>query len=161
MTPDDLRSLDRDVALRIVAKGGEEIRGMVGPGDVSDGKIRCSLFHQPPDSWTVRYGGWPAVYTAGKYRRWDLEGETVEVPLEQVEGLRVERYSWGLTFLSLPLTLPVGIVDLLVHHAQFGFDDQGGQTRTDGFGSPPPGGRPAMGSIQLEKPELPPAAPGE
>jgi hypothetical protein len=99
--------------------------------------VRIRPFHHSPSSWVVRWAGWPVVYTAGRTWRYELGGEVEEIPLARIERISVERFSWPLTILSFPLTLPPGIIDLVVHHAVFGFDEV--NMRFDDFSSPRPG----------------------
>ncbi len=106
----------------------------------------------------MRFAGWPAVYTAGKYLRQEIDGDVTEIPLADVDRLEVERYSWGLTLLSFPLTLIPGTVDFLVHNLRFGFDEV--DTRFDTF-SRPPGGHTDVGEIEgpAPQPATPPPPP--
>ncbi len=121
--PEALRALDGPAVVRVHLRGGEVFRALVDPADTGPDSIRYRPLRYGPRSWVVRCGGWPMVYTAGKYLRYQTEGEKREVPLAEVESLEIERYSWPLTLLSLPLTLPVGILDFLVHSIRFGFED--------------------------------------
>lgn len=140
-----LRDLDRPVAVRIIrgasmekAEKDQVVRAMVRPGDVAADSIRYRPLRYGPGSWVVRYGGWPLVYTAGKHLRFEPWGEVREMPLSGVRAILIERHSWGLTVPSLPLTLPVGLIDFLIHHLRFGFEQV--DASFDSFSRPPPAG---------------------
>jgi len=121
---EELRRSTGPVVVRVVPVEGEEVRGLVDPAKFFEEKdtIRFQRLRYGPSSWTVRYGGWPLVYTSGKYRRYEVLGGTTEMSLNQVKEIYREQYSWGLTLISLPLTLPVGLIDFLVHNATIAFD---------------------------------------
>jgi hypothetical protein len=137
---EELQQMDRTVAVQITPRHGATFRAQVTPGDLGPATLRYQPLRYGPASWVVRFGGWPIVYTAGKYLRFEPEGDRLEIPLGEVERLRMETSSPWLTFLTLPLTLPVGVVDFLVHHIRFGFDDV--DTRFDSFARQPPPRRP-------------------
>jgi hypothetical protein len=146
---EDLRGLDRTVVVQILKKSGEPVRGVVGPTDAGPGSLRFQPLRYGPGSWVVHFGGWPLVYTAGKHLRHEIEGETREIPLSEIREVRIERYSHGLTLLSLPLTFPVGLIDFLVHQIRFGFENV--DARFDTF-SRPPASSGDTGQIRLEPP---------
>ena len=125
VSPGALRSLDGPAAVRIVAREGkgETFRALVDPAEIGPESLRYRPLHYGPRSWVVRFGGWPLVYTAGKHLRYVTEGDKLEMPLADAKSVGIERYSWPLTLLSLPLTLPVGILDFIVHTMRFGFED--------------------------------------
>lgn len=134
-TLESLRQSDRPVVVRIQKTGGEVIRGIVSPGDLGPASIRYRPLRYGPSSWVVRFAGWPAVYTSGKILRYEAEGESVEIPAEEVAKIDREEYRWFRTVLSFPLTLPPGIIDFLIHHVRFGFDAV--DIREDSFSRPP------------------------
>jgi len=122
VTLEKLQDSDEPMVVRIESWNGETVRGIIGPGDLLDESLRFQPLRYGPSSWTVRYGGWPIVYTAGKYRRYEVQGESTEIPLKEVGRIYREKFSWGLTLVSSPLTLPVGLIDFVVHHATIGFE---------------------------------------
>jgi len=139
----ELRSLTEAADVRLRIAGGEVLRARVGPTSVGAETIRFQPLLHGPESWSVRWAGWPAVWTAGKYWRHEIDGETAEVPLETVEEASIERPSGWRTALSLPVTLIPGIFDFIVDMAQFGFDQN--DFTYDTF-SRTPAGRPPLES---------------
>src|SRR5688572_2070051 len=120
---EELRALDRAAAVRISTPGREPFRALVDPTEIFEETFLYRQLRYGPRSWMVRFGGWPMVYTAGKFLRYQTEGEKRELPRAEVESMTLEQSSWPLTLLSLPVTLPVGILDFLVHSIRFGFQD--------------------------------------
>jgi hypothetical protein len=131
----DLESLGDLHPARIITRDGAERRAVIGPGSLGPATLRITPLRYGPGSWVVRFGGWPLVYTSGRVLRNEIAGDVWEIPVDEVKEVRFEKYSWSLTFLTLPLTLPPGIIDLVVHHARFGFDTV--DTRYDTFSRPP------------------------
>ena len=134
-TLDDLDRLSDLIPARVETRDGKEVRGLIGPGYLGPASLRLVPLQYGPSSWVVRYGGWPLVYTSGRVLRNEIGGDEVELPLAEVNRVLLERYSWPLTLLTLPLTLPPGLIDFVVHHARFGFDTV--DTRFDTYSRPP------------------------
>ena len=131
----DLEHLPDLVPARVETRDGKAIRGLIGPGYLGPASLRLVPLEYGPSSWVVRYGGWPLVYTSGRVLRNEIGGDEVEIPLADVDRVLLESYSWPLTLLTLPLTLPPGLIDFVVHHARFGFDTV--DTRFDTYSRPP------------------------
>ncbi len=144
ITVQDLRGLDRLVEVQIVPRNGDPFRAITGPAFPGPESLRYLRLRHGPSSWVVRFGGWPAMYTSGKYLRHQIDGDMEEIPLDDIQRIYKEKYSWPLTFLTLPLTLPPGLIDFLFYHLTFGFDEV--DTRFDTY-SRPPAGRPDVGQI--------------
>ncbi len=139
VTPDELRGRRDPVDVQILTSREGWVRGRVDPMEVGTASIVFRTAVHGPKGWVVRYGGWPIVYTSGRLWRHQIEGDRREIPLGEIRKMLVEEYDWGLTILCSPLTLPVGLVDFLVHHVRFGFE--GVDTRFDSFSRPPESGR--------------------
>jgi hypothetical protein len=140
-----LENVDRLTDVQIVTKDHKEFRGVVGPGFLGPETLRYLPLRYGPSSWMVRFAGWPAVYTAGKYLRHQVDGDMLEIPCAEIQRVYTEKYSWLLTLLSLPLTLPPGLIDFLFYNVTFGFENV--DTRFDTF-SRPPAGPPSVGEVK-------------
>ncbi len=148
VTPRDLRLHHGPVDIQILTSREGWVRGRVDPTEVGSASIAFRPTVHESKGWVVRYGGWPIVYTSGRLWRHEVKGELREIPLDEIRMILVEEYDWGLTVLSSPLTLPVGMVDFLVHHVRFGFE--GVDTRFDSFSRPPESGRPPTTPTKIE-----------
>jgi hypothetical protein len=120
---DRLRHLDGPAVVRIVpAGGGETFRASVSAGDAGPASIRYIPLRDAPGSWVVGFDGWPLTYTAAKTLRYRAGGPRAEMSAAEIDRMYIEEYNGWLTLLSLPLTLPPGILDLIIHTAVFGFE---------------------------------------
>jgi hypothetical protein len=144
-----LEKVDRLVEVQIVTRQQREFRGIVGLGFVGPETLRYLPLRYGPKNWMVRFAGWPAVYTAGKYLRHQVDDDMQEIPRAEIQRIYIEKYSWWLTLLSLPVTLPPGLIDFLFYNVTFGFENV--DTRFDTF-SRPPAGPPSVGEVK----DLPP-----
>ena len=140
-----LGNADRLIEVQIVTKSQKEFRGIVAPGFLGPETLRYLPLRYGPSSWAVRFAGWPVVYTAGKYLRHQVEGDPEEIPRAEIDKVYIEKYSWWLTLLSLPVTLPPGLIDFLFYNVTFGFENV--DTRFDTF-SRPPAGPPRVGAVE-------------
>jgi hypothetical protein len=151
-TPGEISAGARPAAVRIETRDGREFRALVDPSGIGPETIRFSSLRYGPSSWVVRFAGWPATWSAGKYWRNDIDGDVMEIPIADVRSLQVERTSWWRTILSSPLTFPPGLIDFLVRTVELGFDQN--DDRFDSFAPPPE-------SRRLSEPEVPPPAAGD
>lgn len=122
IVPADLARLEEPVICEVVLEDREILRARIEPGGVSPGEIRLKpcVFSGP--SWEIRYSGWPAVYSSGKYWRGAHLDEEIVIRTDRIRALYLEQVSWFPTLITLPVTLPPGIVDLLVRSARLSFD---------------------------------------
>ena len=137
---EELQSLDERVVCQIRFNNGEEQRVIVGPENIVNEKtFECYPCRYDSDSWRVRFSGWPAVYSAGRYWRQETIGEMVQFPQKDIARIWIEEVNWPLTLVSSPLNVPAGVIDFIVDNAEISFDAL--NDRFDTF-SRPPGQRP-------------------
>jgi hypothetical protein len=130
----ELQRLGDPVVCRIVQQDGDLVRVVVNPGDSTPNEILCYRCVYGPASWEVRYSGWPAVYSSGKYWRRESIGELMQIPSHQVDKVLLEELNWTRTVIISPISVPFGALDFLFHNARLGFETL--DDRADSF-SPP------------------------
>ena len=136
MQLEDLKRLEGPAAVQFILSAGEVLRAVVGPADIFRDEVRVQPLRHQSGSWIVQWGGWPAVYSAGRSWRYEIQGESIAIPRASIREALIEEHAWGLTLLSLPATLPPGVLDFVIHHATFGF--QNAASGLDDFARPLP-----------------------
>ncbi len=120
--PEELTKIEEPVICEIVLDNAKVVRAQVLPGHASSQKIICQPCVFDGGSWEIQYSGWPAVYSSGKFWRPAHHSEKLEFETKEIRALYREEVSWFPTILTLPVTLPVGIIDAFARHAQLSFE---------------------------------------
>lgn len=133
---DELSSVREDGTYRLSLRDGTEVRVRLSPVyTVNRESIGCRYTAFDAASWEIRYGGFPAVYRAGKSWRQEATGEVVQIRKDKIASASVEELDWILTTVASPILLPAGFVDFLANNIQIGFSAV--NDRFDSFSRPP------------------------
>lgn len=133
--PEALERLEAPAVCHIELHDGTVTRAVIEPGMVTPEAIRCYPCSFTAQEWATRYSSWPAVYSWGRYWRWEATSSSVVLPRDDVERVSLEDLDWTWTIVSAPLSLPAGAVDFLVDNVQLGFEAV--NDRFDTFSAPP------------------------